>query len=662
MGPIPTANQEHFKDNTMQNLLEDLVRLLEMDDRLVVDGTLLKNKVVELALSLDSSLLRLLIGHDAIRRHFFEDVDGVLVFDKIRFQEFVNNKAFLPDSYTAFKNKIGLSADGRYLTDSKEVVLAWPYKDCILEGGQTKEDTKRNEIFWNETLAPDEIDRLLAPKVLTAFVRYEADGEHEVTDISQRDNMIIKGNNLLALHTLKKAFGGRVKLIYIDPPYNTGTDSFKYNDSFNHSTWLTFMRNRLEIAKDLLKPNGIMFIHIGDTEMHYLKVLADSVFGREHFIATIPRKTRSGKSDVPYKLSQDFDWMLAYTKAASTKDELFQRQVTRKYHRSPDFPDDEWRLTDLTKQTSTAERENSDFTLVNPRDGRQYPANPQRSWAITRETAPGYIARKKIVFPGDYPFLDMQQPAMRVFKSEEFARKGDDYDKSYVSTEFLSLITDDLLKKTTNRMGTDEIIGLFGEKSFAYPKNELLLSRLIEYTTAPGEIVLDFNLGSGTTAAVAHKMGRQYIGVEQMDYIGSITIERMKKVIGGEQGGISQTVKWNGGGSFVYCELARANQSFVDLVLAAPSSGDLQQIWETMQLKAFLSYRISPAAISFSDEGLAALSLDDQKRFLIEVLDKNMLYVPFSEIDDVSYGVNEPEKRINRQIQGAATLRNGSGR
>lgn len=274
----------------MQNLLQDLVELLNQDDRLVVDGQLLKNKIVELALALDASLIRLLLSHKGIRRHFFVDIDGVLVFDKIKFQLFVGNKEFLPDSYTAFKNKIGLTADGQYLTDSKEVVLAWPYKECILEGGQAKEDAKRNEIFWNETLAPDQIDRLLSPKVLTNFKRYDKEGAHEVTGISSYDNLVIKGNNLLALHTLEKICPGKVKLIYLDPPYNRGNerDDFLYNDSFKHSTWLTFIKNRLEIARDLLHPNeGLIWVSISDVEGHYLKVLCDGIFGRQNFVADV---------------------------------------------------------------------------------------------------------------------------------------------------------------------------------------------------------------------------------------------------------------------------------------------------------------------------------------------------------------------------------------
>jgi len=169
----------------------------------------------------------------------------------------------------------------------------------------TKEDQKRDEIFWNEILAPDEISRLLDPKVFTNAKRIDAKGEHkfdgfridENGDI--KDNLIIKGNNLLALHSLKKRFAGKVKLIYIDPPYNTRkeADEFKYNDRFNHSTWLTFMKNRLEVARELLMEDGAIFISIDDNEQAYLKILCDEIFGRENFIASMPWKGRGGRQD-----------------------------------------------------------------------------------------------------------------------------------------------------------------------------------------------------------------------------------------------------------------------------------------------------------------------------------------------------------------------------
>jgi adenine-specific DNA-methyltransferase len=412
------------------------------------------------------------------------------------------------------------------------------------------------------------------------------------------------------------------------------------------------MRSRLEVAQQLLQNNGVIFIHIGDQELHYLKILADDVFGRDSFVGTIPRKTRSGKSDVPYNLSQDFDWMLVYTKKTARTEPLFQRSIDRKYFRSDDFPDDEWRLADLTTQRTIEERPNSNFTLVNPRNGEEFPVNPNRCWGVTKDSVDEYLQRHKIVFPGDYDFLNIRRPAMRVFRSEEIERKGEDFDKTYVSSDFLNQAMDDLLNNMFNSKGTDEIVELFGEKVFAYPKNELLMQRIIEYTTREGGIVLDFFLGSGTTAAVAHKIGRQYIGIEQMDYLEATTIPRLQKVIAGEQGGISEDVDWQSGGDFVVCELMQWNERFFRRIEAAASTEDLQAVWQEMQAQAFLSYRVDVAAVNANAGDFAALTLDEQKRFLLETLDHNALYVNLSEIDDADYAVSDEDKRLNTQFYG----------
>ncbi|MEE8390975.1 MAG: site-specific DNA-methyltransferase, partial [Anaerolineae bacterium] len=313
----------------MQNLLDDLKELFQQDDRLMVENSLLKSRIIELALKLDGDLIKLLLSHPRLRQHFFVEVAGVVVFDKEKFLQFVSNKAFLPDSYTAFSNKIGLTDDGgrTYLSRHGDVVLAWPYKDCVLEGGQTKEDAKRDEVFWNMTLAPDDIDRLLDPKVLTNFRRIDAGGEHTATEIADSDNLIIKGNNLLALHSLLPRFRGRVKLIYIDPPYNTGSDSFGYNDHFNHSTWLTFMRNRLEAARELLRKDGVIWISIDDNEVHYLKVLADEIFGSSNFMTFFYIQVRYANKT----LVEDMDYqklietILVYRK--SEKGRLIKEEV-----------------------------------------------------------------------------------------------------------------------------------------------------------------------------------------------------------------------------------------------------------------------------------------------------------------------------------------------
>ncbi|MHB1277453.1 MAG: site-specific DNA-methyltransferase, partial [Bacteroidia bacterium] len=300
----------------MYQILDELTTSLSGDSRLLVNGKLLKNKIVELALALDEGLLKLLITNVSLKKHFFKEVDGILVFDKVDFQKFVSNKQFLPDSYTAFKNKIGLTANGEYLTEAKEVVLAWPYKDCVLEGGQTKEDQKRKEIFWNTTLAPDEIDRLLSPKVLTAFKRYDKNGEGKVEKLSMNDSLLVKGNNLFTIQSLKKVYSGKVKLIYIDPPYNTGNDGFDYNDSFNHSSWLTFIKNRLQVAKELLDSAGTIAISIDHNELGYLLILLDEIFGIENRknIITIKRGSVTGAKVINPGVVNISEYLVLYSR------------------------------------------------------------------------------------------------------------------------------------------------------------------------------------------------------------------------------------------------------------------------------------------------------------------------------------------------------------
>ena len=262
-----------------------VLEVLKQDHRFFTDnGELLRNSVYEAAMQMDAKLIKLLLSNEETKKRFFADVEGVLVFDKVGFGWVINNREFLPDSYTRYKNKIGLvNSRDEYISTSKDVVLVFPYKDCVLEGGQTKEDQKRDEIFYNETLAPDEVDRLLYPKVFMNAKRYTADGEESITEFKDTDNLIIKGNNLIALHSLLPKYEGKVKLIFIDPPYNTINDTFGYNDTFNHSTWLTFMKNRLEVARKLLSQDGSIYISMDYNEVHYLKVLMDEIFGRDCF-------------------------------------------------------------------------------------------------------------------------------------------------------------------------------------------------------------------------------------------------------------------------------------------------------------------------------------------------------------------------------------------
>lgn len=627
----------------MQNLLQELTDLLATDDRLVSEGRLMKNKVVELALSVDPLLIRHLLTSDSMKSHFFAEVEKSLIFDKIKFQRFVSNKKFLPDSFTSYKNKIGFSNGEDFIADSNEVVLAWPYKDCVLEGGQGEEDASRKEVFWNETLAPDQIDRLLSPKVLVKLKRHEGAEEGYPQEITDKDNLLIKGNNLLVLHSLKK-YRGKVNLICIDPPYNTGGDDFNYNDTFTHSSWLTFMRNRLEVAKTLLSRNGTMFVFCDDHEQAYLRVLCDELFGRKSFIATVVWKHSDNSNNDAKQFSTDHNYILAYSSNENWQSIKLERGEENASHF--DNPDNDPRgpWFEGNPVNSPKPRKNLMYNIPTP-NGNSI-KHPPNGWRWDPET----LADK--MKTGEIFFNEKQTNIKRITYLWE--------QKALPPSTLWGLAEEnswfDLDETGHTRQGKSEQKKLFKSMAtselFKTPKPERVIKKILEIATHEGDLVVDFFSGSGTTAAVAMKMKRQFIAVEQMDYIETFTLPRLVQVSMGEQGGISKDVDWKGGGGFVYCELAQANQVFVTAVQNAKSSEELQAVWVQMQEKAFLSYRVNPKAIDESKSEFTALSLADQKRLLVEVLDKNMLYVPVSEIDDKTYGIADADKALNKKFFG----------
>lgn len=637
----------------MTKFYETVLDVLKQDNRFFTEeGVLLRNAVYEAAMQMDTNLIHLLLTNDITKARFFKEVDGIAVFDKVGFGWVVNNREFLPDSYTRFKNKIGLAdGNGDILSSKGNVELVFPYKDCVLEGGQTKEDQKRKEIFYNETLAPDEIDRLLYPKVFTNVNRY-SQGTCEKQTSYNGENLIIKGNNLLTISSLLKRYEGQVKCIYIDPPYyfreTKATDTFKYNSNFHMSSWLVFMKERLLMAKRLLKKGGTIWISIGEDGMHYLKVLSDDIFGAEHFVGTIPRRTRSGKSDVPFNFSQDFDWILAYTNIADDE-KVVGRKVERKYFETPDYPGEPWRLADLTSQQPASKRPNSYFTMIDPKTGKEYPASEKRTWAVTKDTFEYYYNAGAIVFPDDYEFLNITKPYARKFKSEDDNNgKLSSVISDFVMQDFIKA----LLYDCKNMDGNAQIDEMFGRNEFDYAKPENLIKSILDVATEEGDLVMDFFLGSGTTCAVAHKMNRRYIGVDQMDYTEKIAVERLKKVIDGDKSGVSKDVNWQGGGSFVYCELVKANQSFVDEIQMATTLEEIKNIYSRIIAMGFISCKVNPKDIDANAEDFYTLSIDDQKRFLMELLDKNLLYVNYCDIDDEEYGISAEDKAFTRSFYG----------
>lgn len=672
-----------MEENKM-TLMEELKELLNEDTRFVdSEGNLLKNRIVELALKFDEDLIKLLLQNDRIKRHFFKDIDGVLVFDKEKFMKFIDNKEFLPDSYTAFKNKIGLAnEDGKYLAKSKAVVLVWPYKDCVLEGGQGEPDEKRKEIFHNVILSPDEIDRLLEPKVFTNFKRIGKDGEHPLDgfrrdpEVNKKrglpedtitDNLIIKGNNLLVLHSLLKEFRGKVKLIYIDPPYNTGNDEFQYNDNFKHSTWLTFMKNRLEVAKDLLREDGVIFVQIDDKEHAYLKVLIDEIFGRENFKEDIVvmMGSESGVNAINVMRGEQLfrvkEHILYYAKNAQLHrfNPIYVKAMdyNMSYRLEVNKTLAGYEVIDVYKKLLKEMYRQEDLTGLSW-EQKQLFFIRFKEYCLNNASKI-YALKKDIQKSGD-KFKEFAKENKRKGIVEEYVtsdgRKILVYQGGMLSP-LAPRVVEENGKKYYGKLISDFWwdIGATpskegGVKLKSGKKPEKLIKRIIELSTKPGDIVLDFFLGTGTTCAVAHKLRRQYIGVEQLDYGENSAVVRLKKVINSDKTGVSKEVGWKGGGDFVYMELLKLNEAFVERIRDAETTEELLSIWKEMKHNGFLSYRVDPKLFDENTVEFKDLSLEEQKKLLLEMLDYNDLYINYSEIDDAIYNVSGEEKKLNKEF------------
>lgn len=679
----------------MTKFYETVLNVLKQDNRFFTeDGVLLRNAVYEAAMQMDTNLVRLLLSNEITKGHFFKEVDGIAVFDKVGFGWVVNNREFLPDSYTRFKNKIGLTNDnGNVISATGDVELVFPYKDCVLEGGQTTEEQKNGEIFYNETLAPDEVDRLLYPKCFTSPVLYDEDGVKGINSVSENDNLIIKGNNLLALASLKKKYAGLVKCIYIDPPYyfieNKSGDTFGYNSNFKLSTWLTFMKNRLSIARELLSDQGTIWISVGKDGQHYLKVLADDIFGVDCFVADIAwQKTYSPRNDA-HGISSEIESILVYSKKPNWQPYKLPRTAKmNSVYKNPDNDHTLWRTSDAFAP-SAATHQGMVYAIQHPITGELiYPYNgacwpleqssmlcEMSNWAKYNLEDINDDERRAQVCGVPADSVRKNVKAIMLAESLETAKEKSlaiiergQWPKffftknGYGGIARKTYLDDSKGKVVTNfwsfeQVGhTDEakkeIVSIFDDKAFATPKPERLIMQILQVATRQGDLVLDYHLGSGTTCSVAHKMGRQYIGIEQMDYIKSLAVNRLRFDITGGKCGISETLEWAGGGSFVYCELAKANQNFVDEIQAATTVEEIKDIYSRIIKTGFISSKVNPKDIDANAEEFYALSIENQKRFLMELLDKNLLYVNYCDIDDEEYGISDEDKAFTRSFYG----------
>ena len=408
-----------------------------------------------------------------------------------------------PNAVTETKNEQG------------EVVRAID-KDVLMQEINTKVVEGREERYqftWPDKRKAVNIANVPIAKTLRPC-------REESVNFDTTENLYIEGDNLEVLKLLQETYLGKIKMIYIDPPYNTGND-FVYEDDYSmdnaqfimqnggydeqgnrlfknmdtngrfHTDWLNMMYPRLKLARDLLTEDGVIFISIDDNEVANLQKCCNEIFGEKNFIAQMPWRKRTAKSDVPFGISQDYEYIICIAKTGDFVASIEGKE--RKYYETPDFPGRPWRIHDLTKQTTASERPNSFFSIVDPRNGQEYPANQNRTWAVTKETFEIYYNQNRIVFPGDYPFLNITKPALRYWKEDDIKKAGDKFGRVAVSTKLPDNIG-------MSKDGTTEITVLFGAKTFSFPKPSSLIKYLLSFSIEREDIILDFFSGSATTA------------------------------------------------------------------------------------------------------------------------------------------------------------------
>lgn len=576
--------------------------LLTFGNKYIDDnGALKRDKVIEDLDHYDRDLMTALLANQQIHDQYTEKVADTEIFKLNQFLDVFEYKEFWEDSFTKYANRIGLTSNGRFINDSTDVVLDFPYKDTVLKAGMSKEDVDKDvgvdEPFLNETLAHSEISELFEPKVLVNAKRYDKDGEHKATDFTNDDNLILKGNNLIALHSIAKRYAGKIDAIYIDPPFNTGKDSFEYNDRFNESAWLTFMLNRLQIAKKLLKDSGNIFIHIDINEDHALKVLMDNVFNKSNFVEEIiwSYGSASGGRAASAKPVNVHDYILHYAK--------------------------DYQLRKQFKQyTPYSDKYIKDWFRYDDGDGRLY-----------RRRQRGKDENGNSIWQKQYLDESKGVPLTTVW------------------TDIKQIYANPQAYKDKNK-ATSEIEKDFGNSG---QKPEKLLERIIKMCTNENDIVLDFFSGSGTTIATALKLNRKFIGIEQINSQIDIERRRLTEVIGGKQSGISKDVNWQGGGSFVYAELMEKNMGYLKDLEKATTIDELNSVYQRMKQRADYDFRVDLSKYE-NDPERKTMSFEDQKKLLIKMLNKNQLYFNEDNIDDsdVRDLISDSDYQFNKSFYG----------
>lgn len=607
---------------------------------------LLRNKLYECAMKMDKDLIKLLLSNERIKNKFFTDVDGLLVFDKTAFGWAINNKAFLNDSYTRFKNTIGLiNSSEQFISSKNDVVLSFPYKDCVLAGGQTREDQKRDEIYYNELLAPDDVDRLLAPKVFTNAKRYTKDGEEVITSFNDNDNLLIKGNNLLALSSILKRYEGKVKCIYIDPPYNTNSNAntFCYNNTFNESTWLTFMQNRFKLAKRLLSKDGSLIVAIDENEHCELGVLLKEIFKDSHDIhcITIVHNPR-GIQGTNFSYTNEFAFFII----PKNKKVILDRKINS--------DEIEWsNLRNWGAESERTDAKNCFYSInvdINSGNIVDFDDVCDDSYHPTKNIFKDNIVK---IYPIDSKNIERKwryaRQSIQSIKHLLRARiKNGSWDVE-IGKDFGQYKTVWIDPKyDANEYGTKIVNSLVPNNTFDFPKSlwnvyDCLYSIVGNDKNA---IILDFFGGSGTTAHAVMELNkndngfRKFIITEQMYYIESVTKERIKAV--------ANECNTN----FVYCELKELNQKYIDEIMPADDN-KLVELYSHITESEFINYKVDINKLKEGIEDFKQLETEEKRHFLIEVLDKNLLYVNYSDIEDENFCISEEEKNFTKSFYGA---------
>lgn len=618
------------------------------------DGEILYHSMVIQAINQkEPKLIKALINNEKIKSIYSTIIDGLIIFDFDKLISFLKCKEYWQDSFTRYRNYIGLTVNGKYLDYNTDVVLDFPFKDCVLEGGMTKEDQGKDEIYYNEVIDRDKINHLFSPKLFTNTKRYSANGVEENITEFHDDNLIIKGNNLIVLHSLKERYAGKIKLIYIDPPYNprNKNNTFVYNNRFNHSTWLTFMKNRITIAKELLHEDGAFIIAIDKNEVHYLGVLINELFpGYESHCITIVHNPR-GVQGKNFSYTHEYAFFII----PQGKKIIGKRKIEKE--------NIEWRgFRDHGGESERKDAKNCFYGIIINKEIEEivgftdvcddnfhpncnihkenfieiYPVDKngvERKWRYARQSVNNvkHLLRIKNI-KGIY--------------NVQIGKDFGSYKTVWIDPRYDS-----------NEYGTKIVNGLVENNTFSFPKSLWNVYDCI-YSIVGNDknaIILDYHAGSGTTAHAVLKLNkedngnRKFIMIEQMDYIETITRTRLQKVL--------ETENINDG--FIYTELMRLNQVYVDKIQQAKDNNALKALFKQMKREAYLNCQVDlnrvlnnlhekdgeNHKVYFED-----LSLDEQKRLLIEILDKNQLYVNASEMDDEILSISEKDKLFTKSF------------